>query len=332
MKKSFLIVSTAVLALFAGSNAYAQNYKQSGKTPDELYTGTLKVVSTVAGDINKDGVNDLIVCAENKDNAIYFGSANGVYHLYKLCPLPEDNAKITINDKGVVRIQMDVYQGSDVFLYRYENNCLRLIGGKKDRHKTDEDYDISFNYLTAKMIKTKGTGKTKTAETIDMHNLPVLRLGWFPMRYDMLDYLFNLTDDGADASAEFKEAFGIFRLMQDRNFLFGFFNDYENNFHDLRDFDNSVYEAEFITERPGVYNHYATVNLKKQRDDTYLISMQDSHQDRAYEHEVNAYYNEHPDTELDFSEILEQLGVEFSEGETTSEKYIFKDGEFIEQK
>lgn len=333
MKKYNLIIALAAIMSVCGSSAYAQNYKTSGKTADELYTGDANILYTVEGDINKDGVNDLIVCATYNDNAIFFGSSDGVYHLYKDCSLRAkvEDTKITINDKGVVRIQINVDYGSDVFLFRYDNNCLRLIGGKKDRHKSDEDYDISFNYLTAKMIKTTSTGKTKTSETIDMHNLPVIRFGWFPMCYDMLDYLFNLTENGAEASAEFKEAFGIFRLMQHRYFLFGFFNDYTNDFHDLRDYGNSVYAAEFITERPVLYNHDATLRLEKQRDGSYVIKIHDYHQERGYENDINKFYSEHPDTELELDEIMEQLQIEIPEGEVSDEIYLFNDGEFIEQ-
>ena len=335
--KKITILAIALLASCIG--VYAQNFKPSGNSIDQLFNGDAKNTSTVEGDINKDGKKDICLIVSDDmttHQAIYFGNAKGGYDLYRdiSSDLPND-AKITINDKGVIRIQIDLESGSDIFLFRYQDNCLRLIGGKEDRHKSN-DYDVSYNYLTSKMIKTTGSGKDKTSETKDMDNLPILRMGWFPLKYDMLHYLVNQTYyNERKPTPEWKEALGIFRLMQSGYFLFGFFNDYENEYHDILPAGDNKFEAEFMTERPMVYNHYSTLTMEKLSDGTYKIHIEDAHRDRNYESIVEQYISDHPeDEDLDYDELMEKSGAEYPSEEYEQEEstYIFKDGEFIEQK
>ena len=334
MKKQLLIIPAIALLASCGISAKAQTFKPSGKTAEEL--STEEITNKAEGDFNKDDVKDLFI-STYKGSAFYFGKAGGGYNLFHDYDLSvSENAKLSVTDKGVLRIQQDTDDGSDIFLFRYQDNCMRLIGGKKDRHKTSENYDISFNYLTAKMITTTGSGNSKQSETKDMDNLPILRFGWFPLEYDMLEYLVHqIYYDEETPTPEWKEAFGIFRLMQSGYYLFGFFNDYENEYHDIRPAGKNKFEAEFITERPMVYNHSSTVSMEKLSDGTYKIHIEDAHRDREYESIVDQYISEHPeDEDLDYDILMEKSGAQYpaEEYDESENNYIFKDGSFIEQK
>ena len=331
MKKSLIIIPALALTMSHGANA--QTFKQSGKTLTELCSENVTI--SAEGDFNKDGVKDLFI-SNNSGSAFYFGKTGGGYNLFHDYGLSvSENAKVTVNDKGVLRIQQDIEDGCDVFLFRYQDNCMRLIGGKKDRHKTSENYDISFNYLTSKMITTTGAGSSKQSETKDMEYLPILRFGWFPLKYDMLHYLVHqIYYDEETSTPEWKEAFGIFRLMQSGYFLFGFFNDYENEYHDISPVGKNKFEAEFITERPMVYNHSSTVSMEKLSDGTYKIHIEDAHRDRKYESIVDQYISEHPeDEDLDYDILMEKSGAQYpaEEYDQSESNYIFKDGFFIKQ-
>ena len=151
----------------------------------------------------------------------------------------------------------------------------------------------------------------------------------------MLHYLVNqLYYNERKPTPTWKEALGIFRLMQDGYFLFGFFNDYENEYHDILPAGNNKFEAEFMTERPMVYNHYSTLTMEKLFDGTYNIHIEDAHRDRNYESIVEQYISDHPeDEDLDYDELMEKSGAEWPDEEYEQEEstYIFKDGIFIEQ-
>ena len=118
---------------------------------------------TVKGDFNKDGVDDMLVVAKDEASVkafdFYFGSKNGEKTLFRSYKMSlEGSVQITVKDNGVIRIQNDIGDGSDIFLFRFQKGDFILIGGKKDRHKT-EHYDDSYNFSTGFGQKERGQNR-----------------------------------------------------------------------------------------------------------------------------------------------------------------------------
>lgn len=319
MKRHFFLLSISALMMCGGNFVNAQTFKTSGKTLTELCSETITV--KVEGDINKDGVKDLVISTEYQGCAFYFGKADGSYSLFHDYDLSlSTDAKITINDKGVLRIQEDFNGNSDVFLFRFQNGGLALIGGKKDRHKSDH-YDYSYNFSTGKMIKTSGEGAAKTSVTETMPKQPPLRFGWIPLKWDMVEYLFETFEDGEGLAAEDMLAFGIFRRMQDAEMMHWSLCDYEGYYgRALQDGENGEgWSAYGSYESPGSYNNDTYIEIKKQKNGTYKIYIKETSQDRSYESQLNE----------DGSNIDD---LDIPDEETSETTYIFDDGKFIEQK
>ena len=324
MRNTFLFL---FLCCFAGSLS-AQSFNRSIATADKAFVGEGTPV-IAEGDINKDGIKDLVVAVpevyQGKNFAFYFGQKQGGYALFRdyLTDVVGHEIKISVTDKGVVRIEYDIDLGADIFLFRYENGDFRLIGGKEDRHLTSFDYDVSYNYLTNKMIRTEGEGSSRKSETLDMRKLPKIHFGWIPLRYEMLNYL---VEDNEDWERDDEDilALGIFRVMQSNEMLFWHFCDWENPYHDLRpdgDEGEGFWYADDEHMSPGSYNAWSSLTVEKLADGSYDIDLTESFYDRSYE----ALFNE------DFSNIDEILEEYESEEEITRSRWIFKDGEFIPQ-
>ncbi|MCR5454291.1 MAG: hypothetical protein K6F33_04835 [Bacteroidales bacterium] len=273
-----------ILLLAVATSTFAQTFNEKGNSIIEICTYPDYI--SVEGDLNKDGIQDVFVA--NKDEnyvsscALYMGQANGGYqmfqHPYYDLNLHKD-AKITINDKGVLRIQNDDRDGSDIFLFRYQNGGFYLIGGKKDRHKS-QHYDISYNFSTKKYIKTTGEGTSKTTENFAMSSLPTLKIGWFPLKWDMLEYLIDPTLD-----VEYKTVMGIFRLLQNNMHMHWAFCDYEYSEHNPTG-SNGKYSCykEYIG---GSYWVYETLEFTKISDEEWRIEFGDEGGEIMYDDEGN---------------------------------------------
>ena len=266
--------------------------------------------AAVGGDFNKDGIGDSLVVTKGADIqkifAFYFGQANGKSSLFQKVKISlEDDTKISVTDKGVLRVQ----QGSseeDVFLFRFQNGDFYLIGGKKDRHK-NEHYDISYNFSTGKMIKTTGEGKLASSSTLSMPKLPPLRFGWFPLSYSRLE---TFLENGS-VDDETKIADLIYQRMICEDILYGL--------HwrgDLQKKGKNIWVAEGVYESPANYNFYGFMELKKQKDGTYRIKIDGSRENRECEHEL--------DTNED------ACGDEYPTS-SSSESWVFEKGNFIER-
>jgi hypothetical protein len=290
--------TTVLCALTIAANA--QYFKDKGKTPQAVCMA--KDLMYVEGDFNKDGINDLFLggtdihTAFTYHYAFYFGNADGNYNLIKdfyNISIPP-TAKFSINDKGVLRIQDDLDDiGSDIFLFRYQDDGFYLIGGKKDRHMSD-NYDYSYNFSTKKYIKTTGEGKKAATETLKMSALPTLKFGWFPLRWDMLEYIF---DDKKDS--EYKTVMSIIRLLQEKNMLHPEFCDYYNeNCFELEG-GNGVYHFNIEQKEMETFRH-ETLEFTKKSDDVWDI-------EQYYEYD-------------DYDSIS---------GGTESDSFSFEDGIFV---
>ena len=178
--RRFLIV--AFVGLCAGVRA--QQLQQQGRGVDDLVpVGWDHAEAT--GDLNKDGIVDLVVVAtpDFKENtktrddgyvynfnqpllAVYFGTAEGKMQLWRqydqVVPARPDeyvsiDASLTITEKGVLRISLETFAsmggwGSENsnFSYRYQDGDFYLIG--KEYHNmsrnTGDMETTSENYLT----------------------------------------------------------------------------------------------------------------------------------------------------------------------------------------
>lgn len=316
MKKLILttVLSFAALLLFL-SGLQAQNFKSSGKTASELFTDQYQEMITAEGDVNKDGIKDLVIAVTDYwisgDNfAFYFGDRQGGYTLFRAYETQFfGDTEITITDKGVVWIQTDIMDGIDVFLFRFQDGDFHLIGSKKDRHKS-EHYDISHNYLTGKMIRVDGEGAKQTSQTFQMPKMPQLKFGWFPLYMDELDYLFE-----EDTQVEEKTLMGIFKLMLNNGMIFP--NLWYNGNNLSIDADQLTVWMEYMSY--GSYNYTSELSIVNNGNGTYTIEMHDMYEDRSYEQNLNEDMS-------NWDELEEQF--ENAEVTATDSEYLFKDGKF----
>ena len=320
MKKFTFILLLGALATVAwGQPTFLRN----GKSAAELFTDKDHTPITAEGDINKDGIKDIVFAVPGivgeLNVAFYFGQKEGGYKLFRdyIVYLP-DKTDLSITDKGVVRFRCNRYDNNyDVFLFRYEKEDFRLIGGKKDRH-ADEHYDESYNYLTGKMIRTDGEGKSRKAVTTDLPTLPVINFGWIPLDYTMLDYLLVAETEDGPMSADDILVMGIFRVMQANEMLFWHFCDYENPYRDPHPDDEGHWYAEDSYESFGSYNSYSALSFEKLKDGVFLIKLSETWMDRSYETQINE----------DGSNIDEVLENAEMDEETSEEEWTFYNGMF----
>lgn len=141
----------------------------------------------VQGDMNKDGIPDLVVVATPDDVeniitrsdgyvynfnqpilAIYFGTAQGQFHQWKAYDnvIPADESEdchhdvsLEVTDRGVVRISIQLFcsagsygTSNDTYAYRYQNGDFFLIGMDSEEmlRTTGTSTLVSENYLTWK--------------------------------------------------------------------------------------------------------------------------------------------------------------------------------------
>ena len=326
MKRIILIAALCALSLTAWGQPV---FQPSGKSVADLHeTRSDETVITAEADINKDGLKDLVIALDgyysDSNFAFYFGDKNGNYKLFREyeTSMYGNKTGITVTDKGVVRIQCDGDSGSDIFLFRWQDGDFRLIGGKKDRHKS-EHYDESYNYLTGKMIRTDGEGGSKKSVTTDMPKQPAINFGWIPLYYDMLGYLLETpAEDDYIMTPDDMLAMGIFRVMQANEMLFWHFCDWENPYRNpYPNSEDGGWYAEDEHMSPGSYNAWSALSIDKQADGSYLLDLTESFYDRSYEQMFDE----------DLSNVDEIMEEYESDEETSRSIWIFKNGQFFPQ-
>lgn len=139
------------------------------------------------GDVNKDGIPDLVIVATPDDVentitrsdgyvynfnqpvlAIYFGTAQGQFHQWKAYDnvIPADESEdchhdvsLEVTDRGVIRISIQLFcsagsygTSNDTYAYRYQNGDFFLIGMDREEmlRTTGTSTLVSENYLTWK--------------------------------------------------------------------------------------------------------------------------------------------------------------------------------------
>ena len=211
MKKTYIIFAAFALALCScgGNNTNNTNetkttlFKSQTTVQDALPKDCDKVCLE-QGDLNNDGIQDLVVGAtprtpESKPVlAIYFGKEGGNYSLFKeytnTLPVAEDDftsltLKPEITEKGVLRFDIEYLHTAGVapidnksFLFRFQDNDFYLIGEEwqsRDRI-TGEVEEVSCNYLTKKQqtINSSIDEEVEPTETwTDLPDKPLEKLG-----------------------------------------------------------------------------------------------------------------------------------------------------------
>ena len=182
MKKQIALF-LLILPLVAG----AQKLKSTGTSVEDIVPkGWTHTEQT--GDLNKDGIKDLVIIAtpDFKENtktrddgyvynfnkpvlAIYFGSKNGDFQLFsqykEVLAAPEHefvsiDYGLNITDKGVLTIDLSYFYSagsgsndSDKYVFRYQNGDFFLIGkDEQSQSRMSGEFVIhSYNYLTNKL-------------------------------------------------------------------------------------------------------------------------------------------------------------------------------------
>ena len=320
------LIFALVLAGLTAGTLSAQTFNPAGSGVTDLVNPGDEAVVTASGDFNKDGIQDLVIAVPGilmgENFAFYFGQKEGGYRLFRdyEVRIPAQTG-ITVNDKGVVRIQCNRDGGdADIFLFRYEKGDFRLIGGKEDRHKSAH-YDISYNYLTDNMIRTDGEGKSRKSATSGlMQPPPPMFFGWIPLDYGMLSYI--TSGDEANESQQHMTVMGIFRVMQCNEMLFWTFCDPDVEYHNPEFNPEGYWFCQDEHMSFGSYNMFSSLTITPQDDGSYFIRLVEESEDRSYESEIN-------EDGSNIDEVLENAEIETSRTETT---WRFKNGQFLDRR
>lgn len=163
----------------------AQTLKQNGASVEQLVPEGWEHKEAI-GDLNKDGIKDLVVLTKPnfKENmktrddgyvynfnqyivAIYFGQTEGSFQLWKqykeLFPADDEwssvDVEVSITERGTLNIDTDFFASAGTYgtsrtkyTYRYQNEDFFLIGRESTEmmRNTGEITTVSENYLTWK--------------------------------------------------------------------------------------------------------------------------------------------------------------------------------------
>lgn len=198
MKK--LIIGVFVVACLS-MTSWAQGLKTTGSGAVDIVPDNWESIFET-GDMNKDGIADLVVIATpcHKDKmtvrndgyvynfnqpvlAIYWGNKNGGFKLFKqydnvIPARPSEfvdiTPSLTINSKGVLEITLETFasagsweQPTTTYKYRYQNGDFFLIGKDEEviKRNTGMITETSENYLTHKRIVTTKSASSEKSKS-----------------------------------------------------------------------------------------------------------------------------------------------------------------------
>ena len=182
----------------------AQELAKKGRSAEEIVPQGMDFVKA-EGDLNKDGLSDLVVFADPV-LAIYFATPSGGYELWKryndILPNDKENddlmidIELSITDRGALRIEVGYFASAGTsyvtnnnYTYRFQNGDFYKIG--EEQHSmsrmTGDAETISHNYLTHKCQRVKENVFDETImpkETwTSIPKKPLKRLGEEQMNY-----------------------------------------------------------------------------------------------------------------------------------------------------
>lgn len=185
--KHFGLILFVVLPFYA----FSQEFVTRGMTVEEIVPKDCDVVTTI-GDLNKDGLADVVVLAtsRNKDNmkvrddgytynfnqpvlAIYFATPSRGYEFWKkyeeMIPYSDDESlsvevNISVTERGVLKIDTGSFASAgswsnvnSTYMFRYQQGDFYLIGSEQSEmaRNTGIETKVSNNYLTHKRLTTR---------------------------------------------------------------------------------------------------------------------------------------------------------------------------------
>ena len=176
----------------------AQELAKKGRSAEEIVPQGMDFVKA-EGDLNKDGLSDLVVFADPV-LAIYFAAPSGNYELWKryddILPNDDENdnlmidIELSITDRGALKIEVGYFASAGTsyvtnnnYTYRFQNGDFYKIG--EEQHSmsrmTGDDKTVSTNYLTHKrqvVIENAFDERIKPKETwTSIPKKPLRRLG-----------------------------------------------------------------------------------------------------------------------------------------------------------
>lgn len=180
----------------------AQELAKKGRSAEEIVPQGMDFVKA-EGDLNKDGLSDLVVFADPV-LAIYFATPSGGYELWKryddILPNDKENddlmidIELSITDRGALKIEVGYFASAGTsyvtnnnYTYRFQNGDFYKIG--EEQHSmsrmTGDDKTVSTNYLTHKrqvVIENAFDERIKPKETwTSIPKKPLRRLGEDPL-------------------------------------------------------------------------------------------------------------------------------------------------------
>lgn len=185
--KRLIFILLSILPLYA----FAQIFVTRGMSVEEIIPADCDV-QTVEGDLNKDGLADVVVLAtsRNKANmkvrddgytynfnqpvlAIYFATSSRGYELWKkyndIIPYSESETlfvevEVSVTERGVLKIDISNFASAgswsnvnSTYLFRYQQGDFYLIGSEQSdmARNTGIETKVSNNYLTHKCLTTR---------------------------------------------------------------------------------------------------------------------------------------------------------------------------------
>ena len=211
-----LLVFTILFSLVSYGQTESVTLKESAKSLDELIPKDWELLDSKTGDLNKDGITDLVFAIANTDEknlkpndgygiglidqnprklGIYFGTPSGTFKkqlvsnefiiLQETPAMDEPFNGFTISKKGVLDINFHIWYSAGswstsnhTYKFRFQNNSFVLIGyDSNEAHRASgETTDYSINFLSKKMKITKGNFSEDKPESVERSNIYLEKL------------------------------------------------------------------------------------------------------------------------------------------------------------
>ena len=199
MKRITLLLLAALPMLSS-----ADELAKKGRSIEDIVPQGVNYVKA-EGDLNKDGLSDLVIYAQPV-LAIYFATSSGDYEQWKqyndVLPIDEEGddlyieIDLSVTDRGTLKIDVGSfasagtsYNSQNNYTFRFQNGDFYKIG--EEQHSmsrmTGNAETVSYNYLTHKCQRVKenvfdDTNMPKETWT-SIPRKPLKKLGEEPLNY-----------------------------------------------------------------------------------------------------------------------------------------------------